>query len=594
MNETLEVLGQTLRSLAPILRRAVTSGQLWAPRCELFDPDPDVVSAYGVEIPAREGYAMTANIFRSRAATERGEAVPVIMCAHPYDNRLTPDQGRTPLGGPPQQYRLIPQEGRPRFSTLTSWESPDPDFWVRAGYAVVNLNLPGYGGSGGPPSVFQRSQSRGYHDAIEWVAKQPWCTGRVGLSGVSFLAISQYGVAAGHGTGGEAPEGLAAISPWEGLTDPYRDIFAPGGLAETGFPSFWWSTEVQSALTGEAADFLAEEGCRPPRYAAEHPLIDAWWLEKTPDLSNIRVPMLACASFSDHNLHTVGTFRAFREAGSEHKWLYTHRGGKWDVYYDPEVQELTRRFMDYFVKEDRQNGFLSEATVRLEVRRTGEAVHEVRGEDDWPPPGTAPEAWHLGANGKLTSEDNPSETEVRMDGRRGELRFVRTFDADREVSGPMALELTLSLEGDGKREAPTDIGLFVYVFKRDASGTLVHFRGSVGSTRDPVTRGYARAALRRLDPERSTALSPVLAADTFEPVPPGERVHLPVALWESSTLFEAGSSLELRVATYESVPSPPYRKDASFNRGQVVLHMGGTQGSTLRIPSRLLPKPSTP
>ncbi|MEO1230622.1 MAG: CocE/NonD family hydrolase [Myxococcota bacterium] len=584
MRETLEVWGQTVRSLAPILGRAVASGQLWRPRCELVEPDPDVSSEYGVEIPARDGYVMTANIFRSRSATERGEPVPVIMCAHPYDNRLTPDQGRTPLGGPPQQYRLISQAGRPRFSTLTSWESPDPDFWVRAGYAVVNLNLPGYGGSDGPPSVFQRSQLRGYHDAIEWVAQQPWCTGRVGLNGVSFLAISQYGVAAGHGSGGEAPAGLAAISPWEGLTDPYRDIFCPGGLPESGFPSFWWSTEVKLALTGEESDFLDQEGCRPPAYATEHPLVDAWWLEKTQDLSQIKVPMLVCASFSDHNLHTVGSFRAFREVGSEHKWLYTHRGGKWDVYYDREVQEFTRCFMDQFVKEDPQANFLEEPTVRLEVRASRDAVYEVRGETHWPPPGTEPEVWSLGPDGQLSDPSPASESELRMDARKGELRFTRTFSAAREITGPMALELSLSLE-DGA-SPPPDVGIFVYVFKRDASGEIVYFRGSVGSTRDPVARGYARAALRKLDEERSSALSPVLVAEEFEPVSPGERVYLPVTIWESSTFFEAGSSLEMQVATYESVASPPYRKDASFNRGQVVLHLGGTRGSTLRVPSR--------
>jgi hypothetical protein len=74
------------------------------------------------------------------------------MCAHPYNNHLTPALKKTPLGGPPQQYRLIPQAGgKPVFSKLTSWESPDPNFWIPAGYALVNMNLPGYANSGGPP-----------------------------------------------------------------------------------------------------------------------------------------------------------------------------------------------------------------------------------------------------------------------------------------------------------------------------------------------------------------------------------------------------------------------------------------------------------
>ena len=73
---------------------------------------------------------------------------------------------------------------------MTSWEAPDPNFWVGAGYAVVNLNLPGYSNSGGPPSLLSEGQAKCFYEAIEWVAKQDWCTGAVGLSGVSFLAMT--------------------------------------------------------------------------------------------------------------------------------------------------------------------------------------------------------------------------------------------------------------------------------------------------------------------------------------------------------------------------------------------------------------------
>ncbi|MEO1336441.1 MAG: CocE/NonD family hydrolase C-terminal non-catalytic domain-containing protein, partial [Myxococcota bacterium] len=112
----------------------------------------------------------------------------------------------------------------------------------------------------------------------------------------------------------------------------------------------------------------------------------------------------------------------------------------------------------------------------------------------------------------------------------------------------------------------------------------VPFRGSVGSTSDPVSRGYGRAALRALDIERSTRLSPTLEAARFEPVGPDEIVQLSIALWESSTFFEAGARLELLVTTHESVPSAPYKKDVSFNRGKVIVHCGRESGSALLVP----------
>jgi putative CocE/NonD family hydrolase len=233
MKEILENLKGTVQALAPILGNALTSGQLFNPQCELTEPDPDVLCEYDVEISMSEGFSLTANIYRSKKAASNNEKLPVVMCAHPYDNHLTPALKKTPLNGPPQQYRLIPQPGKtPKFSKLTSWESPDPNFWVPAGYAVVNMNLPGYANSGGPPSAFTEHQGKCYYEAIEWIAKQPWCSGKVGLNGVSFLAISQFHVAACQVYGGPPPS-LKCISPWEGLTDPYRDIFGYGGVHES-------------------------------------------------------------------------------------------------------------------------------------------------------------------------------------------------------------------------------------------------------------------------------------------------------------------------------------------------------------------------
>jgi predicted acyl esterase len=338
MKEKIEGIIGTVEAVGPMLGNALKTGQLFKPQCELTEPDPDILCEYDVKIPMSEGFSVTANIYLSKKSVEKGEKVPVVMCAHPYDNHLTPALENTPLGGAPQQYRLIPQAGGiPVFSKLTSWESPDPNFWVPSGYAIVNMNLPGYANSEGPPSAFSEHQGKCYYEAIEWVAKQPWCTGKVGLNGVSFLAISQWHVAACQAYGGPPPA-LCCISPWEGLTDPYRDIFACGGLPESGFPTFWWNTEVKPSLNGTEEDFVRSEGCIPTDYLKNHPYYDDYWKAKAAKLEEITVPMLVCASFSDHGLHTMGSFRAFERAKSKHKWVYTHRTGKWVSYYSREVQ----------------------------------------------------------------------------------------------------------------------------------------------------------------------------------------------------------------------------------------------------------------
>jgi predicted acyl esterase len=94
-----EIIG-TIQAVGPILWNAIKSGQLFNPACELTEPNPDILCVYDVKIPMSEGFSVTANIFRSKRAAEEGERVPVVMCAHPYDNHLTPALKKTPLGGP--------------------------------------------------------------------------------------------------------------------------------------------------------------------------------------------------------------------------------------------------------------------------------------------------------------------------------------------------------------------------------------------------------------------------------------------------------------------------------------------------------------
>ena len=150
------------------------------------------------------------------------------MCARPYGKDRLPT--RSPSGyRPPPQYRMIRQPKRVTFSAWTTWESPDPASWVPRGYAVVNCDLRGFGTSDGRGNLLTDAEAQDIHDLIEWAGTQPWSNGKVGMNGVSYLAISQYKSAALR------PPHLAAICPWEGFSDVFRDFARPGGIREDGF-----------------------------------------------------------------------------------------------------------------------------------------------------------------------------------------------------------------------------------------------------------------------------------------------------------------------------------------------------------------------
>ena len=128
------------------------------------------------------------------------------------------------------------------------------------------------------------------------------------------------------------------------------------------------------------------------------------------------------------------------------------------------------------------------------------------------------------------------------------------------------------------------MGLFIAVNKLDREGKSVPFYGSVGINKDMVTRGWCRVSRRELDPVESTEWHPVTKGTSEHKLNAGEIVPVDIALCPSSTFFLAGEVLQLILASDEIIPSPPYKKDASFNFGKHVLHFGGEYDSYLQVP----------
>lgn len=62
------------------------------------------------------------------------------------------------------------------------------------------------------------------YEIIEFLGRQDWCNGAVGMAGNSHLAIVQYFVAA------KQPPSLKAIAPWEACSDLAREQFTRGGM----------------------------------------------------------------------------------------------------------------------------------------------------------------------------------------------------------------------------------------------------------------------------------------------------------------------------------------------------------------------------
>jgi len=490
------------------------------------------------------------------------------MSAHPYGKDRIPAKSRNGRAAN-FQYRLFPQPEPVSFSAWTSWEAPDPGVWVPHGYVVVNADLRGGGTSEGTGDLFSDEEAQDYYDLIEWAAVQPWSSGRVGLDGVSYLCMSQYKVAALN------PPHLAAICPWEGFSDLYRDFVRPGGSREDGFSIVW--SKGTSKVARLRGDLRQEIRARPER--------DAWYRSKTPDLERIRVPMLVCGSFSDHSLHSRGSFEVFRRAGSTQKWLYTHRGGKWSTYYSARATAARIGFFDHFLKGV-ANGWDQRPAVHLEIHDDGPAPAAVVQEDAWPPANLDWRPLWLDARDRALREASPAARSQAAFSSRSGLRFQWSVPEDMDVIGPMALRLWIKAQDAG------DLVLFAGIRKFRA-GAEVTFEGSFGFSGDIVSKGWQRAAHREIDDRLSSPAQPVHTHDRAAPLASGEIARVDIALRQQATRFLKGDLLQLDVRGDWHFPRNPLSGQfptfyAPSPKGNWVLLSGGGHDSHLLFGSRAI------
>lgn len=537
-------LGRARRRLRNIAR----------PNVRVTPPPDGVTLERDVEVVVRDGTTLRVNVFRPAG----GGACPVLMSAHPYGKDYLPK--RTRRGYRPfPNLRVLPQSTPFTISAWTGWEAPDPAYWVPRGYVLVNADLRGWGRSDGVGNLFWPQEGEDYHDLIEWAADQPWSTGRVGLTGVSYLALSQWAAAATR------PQHLAAICPWEGFTNLW-DVARPGGVREDGLMVVW-THGTKRTKPENPVDLRAQQKSRP-RY-------DKWWDDRNIDLAKIDVPALVCASFSDHNLHSLGSFDGFLGIASQHKWLYTHRGPKWAEYYGPDGLAAQTRFFDHFLKGD-ANGQLSVPPVRLEVRSDAATVTSVRHEQQWPPAETVWTRLHLHPDGRLDPDPpgNAARTAFRTRGRG--LTTIRRFQTDTEIIGPMRLHLPVSIEGGG------DVSLFVGIRKL-RNGRPVAFENAYGFRGALVTHGIRKASHHFTDADGRPR------DDIAEPLDPGQVVRVIIDLLPSATLFRAGEQLQLAIqGTWFYARNPLTGQFPAYYqkspRGRCTVHLGPTDGGYLDVP----------
>jgi predicted acyl esterase len=511
-----------------------------------------MVIDYDVPVAMRDGVEIYADVFRP----EGPGSVPVIVAWGPYGKHA------------PVKYDFFPNHGVAAgwVSKYAGFEAPDPLYWTRHGYAVINVDPRGMWNSQGDATFYSAQEAIDVYDLIEWAGTQEWSNGKVGMSGVSYLAIVQWRAAAEH------PPHLFAINPWEGVSDRYREMAYHGGIPENRFGPMWRSRRVPYSHQ-RVEDTVT--------MYAEHPMWDAYWESKTADLSKIQVPAFVVASWSDQGLHTRGTLEGFKRISSKQKWLIVHGRKKWQYYYQPENVERLRLFFDRFLKGI-ENEVDRWPRVRTEIRDAF-YVGEMRDENEWPLARTVHEQLYLdGTGASLGPLTAGTEAAVAYPAATGRARFTYRFNTTTELVGHMKLRLWVEADG------ADDMDLFVGLQKLDESGNLMPFSFLNALEDGPVALGWLRVSHRELDEARSRPEQPWHTHLREQRLKPGEIVPVEVEIWPSGTRFQKGEQLQLIIQGSDVQQYPPgvvaMGHSVTRNRGTHVIHTGGRYNSHLLVP----------
>ena len=554
-----------------------------------------------VAVTMRDGAVLRANVFRPKADGK----FPILMSFGPYGKDV-------PLKEMMAEAWTTLENHYPEILEASSckhlvFETADPECFVPDGYIVVKVDSRGAGKSPGKLSPNSPEEFRDFYDAIEWAGVQPWSSGKVGLLGISYYAAGQWSVAA------MKPPHLAALLPWQGTYDFYRDRTRADGIYASGFLGRWWLNSVLRNQHGNAKspyhdlytggkttgpEELSDAELEANRvdYVGDllkHPLNDEWYQSRTPDVRKIDTPTLVVANWGGLGLHLRGTIGGFVNIASKEKWLKIQGGSYFHTFLQPQNVALQKRFFDKYLKGI-DNGWEKEPKIEVQVRAPGDKIKRVAQSTSWPLAEAKHVKFYLDAEKKTLAPNAAPANAAKADYQsmtQGVNFTTAPFEKDTEIVGPVMLKLFVS-------SATTDMDIFATVCAFDPDGKEMTFIGAPEPF-CPVTQGWLRVSQRKVDPARSNDHFPYHPHDEKQPLIPNDIYEVEVEVWPMGLNLPKGSTLKLIVSgiDFERPGSkPPFqgvawfthndhtdRPPAIFNTPNTI-HTGGDEKSYLLLP----------
>lgn len=289
--------------------------------------------------------------------------------------------------------------------------------FIDHGYAVVVEDVRGRYESQGSFDPLRQEGPDG-SDTIDWIARQAWSDGKVGMIGGSYRGIVQWKAAL------VGNPHLKAIFPVVSGSDEYRDRFySPGGAMKLGHRLGWMSENLNApGYHPDFAKFVLHLPLRTSdvaatgwtwqmwRDVAAHPSFDAFWqtLSVREHLDRIRIPVFAVGGWYDNFVQSdLEAYAALHRSSGlnrvligpwPHNMSYAFTGANFGPESSAPIRSLQLQWFDQWLM-GKDTPLLSKPPVRLFVM----GANRWREEFDWPPTGARPHRLYLESAGRANS-----------------------------------------------------------------------------------------------------------------------------------------------------------------------------------------------
>ena len=575
-----------------------------APRAPVSPPTGKVRALYDRSCPMRDGIELSTDLY----LPAEGGPSPSLVLRTPYDNLREDDlrTGMRPIEFASRGYAVADQDTRGRHDSPGDW------------YPFID-------------------EARDGHDTIEWVAKQPWSNGKVGLIGSSYRGLTIWQAAQGG-----SPH-LIAATPRVAYSNTFHNWVYTGGAFQLAFnlswcistdartqqPHYLWLPEEMHLSTLFwhlpliTSDEAAGRSVRHWKDWVNHPTYDDYWRSLSPideHYDDIEVASYSMAGWFDVFLQgSLNNFMGVSEHGKTEKarrsqkiivgpWIHNlgalgteSKTGDIDFGHTAllDLYEEQVRWFDYWLKGI-DNGILDEPRVKVFVM----GANRWREADEWPLPETVYTPYYLHSGGGATSLFGDGLLDTNQPEREPPDRYV--YDPEHPVMtiggstccGEQGLPVSMGPRDQRPNEYRPDVLVYTgplldreievtgpvkVVLYASSSATDTDFTAKlVDVFPDGYAMNVAEGILRAR--YRDSWESPTL-------LEPGRAYRFEIDLWSTSNCFLEGHRMRVEISSsnfphYDRNPNTghPFGQDAELQVARQTVYHDGEHQSHILLP----------